>query len=91
MNNDFAAMGLGGPSADVPKANDEGANNDMGFDFGDAADPGTGSGNDIFGNFGGVMNPPAAQSQPEGNSTLNQFDSYVDPFSDPVDNSTGGN
>lgn len=64
----------------------------MGFDFGDnAADPGTGSGNDIFGNFGGGMNQPPAQSQPDASNNLNQFDSYVDPFSDPVDNNAGGN
>ena len=45
MNNDFGAMGLGGPSNDPPKA-EVNTGNDMGFDFGDdnGADPGASSG-----------------------------------------------
>lgn len=79
FNNDFAAMGLGEGNNEPAKADD---NNAAGFDFG-GDDPGVGSGNDIFGNFGGGANPAPAQSnQPAAQNNLNQFDSYVDPFSD---------
>lgn len=56
-------MGLGGGASEPPKAaQPSGGADNMLFDFG-GPDPGVGQGNNIFGNFGSNINPPANDSQ----------------------------
>lgn len=85
-------MGLGGGSNEPPKA--EPAADNMAFDFG-GPDPGVGSGNNIFGNFGSNINPAANDSNNLGSNNFQAYDSYTDPFADPgpgdASNNAGNN
>ena len=78
MNNNFASMGLGnepitGHVSQPPKQENNAIIDNTGFDFGGppANDPGTGAGNDIFGD-----------NQDKNENPNQQFDSYFDPFAD---------